>query len=550
MLSWFSNPIRARDRAGLGSGPIGVIVVAYAESVYGQRSLVPRIEVLAQQMRQAGIEDVYYCPLRPSRRPYFSAKMPSLPVEDVEHVDATLLPKQVDSRPVVFVDQSQYHVPKDWIADLLARAVDSGKVVHAEGAVQTPPNHAYHLRLKPVFFAAPAAWSKTVCKALIDGNLNPITGLAKGLAAINVPEALVKITRNNIGSIYGQAVTLEKPVNFVVEPNNSCNYRCIMCPYHGGRQNDGPAFVKPGTYVDMPLDTFKRIIDEIAEMERPYEDETEQTTVTPYRRGELKLYPHWREALAYIKSKPNLRVYFSTNGSDWTDDDIEYLLDIGIDHIQVSLNGHNIETHGKVRLNKEFNKVASTALRLVKRRIERGLDKPFVQVCNIFNDRTIPEIPAYVEFWQKRVDCVFINPENKIEKENQNKQFIMEFAPLPLSEEIEQPPCSMLRDYIWIDAGGDTHLCIGAKTLQTGDIYESSVEEILNAPLRRQVLTDHILGKYDNPVCRNCTQWYSQIYQTPIETDDFTLQSGPAFKTYYNKHQPVVDDELLAQFVD
>ena len=64
------------------------------------------------------------------------------------------------------------------------------------------------------------------------------------------------------------------------------------------------------------------------------------------------LYPKGKEVVSYIKEKDRC---YCTNGSTWDDKDVEFVVDKNVDVIQVSLNGHDEESH-KNRLNGSFEK--------------------------------------------------------------------------------------------------------------------------------------------------------------------------------------------------
>src|SRR5262249_37692920 len=153
------------------------------------------------------------------------------------------------------------------------------------------------------------------------------------------------------------------------------------------------------------LDTFTRVVDEIAALDRVYDPAT-PIMVSPYRRGELLLYPHWREALKHIKSKPNLIAYFSSNGSRWTDDDIEFVLDEGLDQLQISVEGFDVESHRRIRNNGEYEKVADTIRRLMKRRAQKNLNKPVVQLAHTLNETNFELTDQYIDYWLEKADAL------------------------------------------------------------------------------------------------------------------------------------------------
>jgi hypothetical protein len=506
-------------RPSAADGPVGVIAVPRRGA--DRRVIAARVKALARELQKAGIDDVV-C-VRPGlgwAREMGDVDVPSLPLRSLE--------RYVSNRPALFVSQEQYHLPHEWASDLLRKAVASDLSHHPDGIHESPMMS--HLRIFAAFIATPASASRRAAAKLRTGKLQLSTP-AESLEAVGLPSRRVKVTPQNIPPMYRQAVSMDQPYGFVIETNNSCNYHCIMCPYHGGRQGDKATFLKPGTYVDMPFEMFKNIVDQIEEIDRPYEDDT-VITVTPYRRGEFLLYPYWREAIRYIKSK-GYRVYFSTNASTWKDEDIDFAIEHELDHLQVSLNGHNMDIHRRLRLNDGFDQVSSTALKIIRRREELGKRKPYLQLCNTVNERNIQWVESYIETWVNKVDALMLSPENYPD-DNYNKRYKVEFSPFPPAPAGQRPPCSMLKDMMWVNSDGKCILCIGKKLLEIGDLRTSTLNDLLKATTRVKTIMDHSNGRYDNPVCGNCDQWQN-THTEIVETDRYTVSNSAAVQYYTNK---------------
>ena len=519
-----------------GNRPAGVVIVAGGPEALERRNLVPRLEVISEQLHLGGVADVAWFLIGAQQR-Y------QLPVKGMRF----LLPEEVAvfvaGRPAIFIGEDQYHVANEWVSDLLARAARTGRVHYPEGFKDDPPNQIAHQRLRGAFIAAPSELAEAVAERAVNWRLNslaPELSFADG----DLPHVLVDVTPENMTSIFRQCVRLDRPINFTVELNSTCNYTCLMCPYHGGRQKRTPYFLGPAKATEMPIERFKEIIDEIAALDRPYEDENLQIRVTPYRRGELLYHPHWREALAYIKEK-GFNLYFSTNGSLWTDDDIRYVVDIGVDLVQVSINGYDTETHSRLRLNDEYDKVAEVALKMVRTRIEMGRDTPKVQANNLLNEHTVGEIPKYLDYWLPRVDQIFLSPESYTGEGN-NKIYKTEFNEFEEPDISLRPTCAMVKDYFFIDADGKCILCMGAKSVKIGNYGPMSVQELIDSPVRQNVIRQHAEGDFNNPTCKNCGHWLSQIYYPKEEKSDHVVHKGPSIITYTRKNDPIVDQSVAS----
>jgi radical SAM protein with 4Fe4S-binding SPASM domain len=510
-------PGRFRPDLSNADAHAGLIVVP-ADQVQ-RESTRHRIRAIAKSLADAGV---------PHYRVFVPSGDTSLLSDEFPIARKNDLAGFFKKKYVVVLRSDQYHVAHEWVADLLGRA-------RASGASQTHENYKSllvgHLTLRCAFVVVhPSAASRAA--EFIATGVDPI-GLVAALESVAQAVAEVQVTAKNVFPFYRQAATMDIPISYVVETNSSCNYHCLMCPYHGGRQKHKPTFLKPGTYVDMPIETFKRVVDEIAALPHPYQDDP-PITISPYRRGEFLLYPHWREALLHIKSKPGIKAYFSSNGSLWTDEDVEFALDIGLDHVQISIEGHDLESHRRIRLNSEYEKIASTIRRLMKRREERGMKVPYLQIAHTVNEKNYGLVDDYVKYWLHKVDALFIGPENYADEGTNNKRYKTQFSPVEPRPLEDRPPCQMVKDNIWVDAEGTVILCIGSKQTLIGNVNETSMAQIVHSQVRLDVLRQHWEGDYDKGLCSNCEQWYS-AYGTTTDESEYNAFMSPDTQYYRGK---------------
>ncbi len=515
MLDWLKFSLTP-----LRDGLIGVIVVS-SDAV--ERTDTPaRCQALAEQFDAAGVVQTVVAAARPI----------DLPVAGLRQISLAGLAHALGDRRAVFAWSEQYHLSSEWIELLAREARARDRVVTHDGYKS---GIVAHLGIAGNAIGAPAGAARRVAKLIAGGKIGAYSA-AGDLAPAGIPSDVIAIDAKNILSLYGRAVRLDLPTSFVVETNSSCNYFCYMCPYHGGRQRDKPTFVAPRKYSNMDIALFKRVVDEIAAIERPYRSDA-KALISPYRRGEILLYPQWREAINHLKSKPNIAVYFSSNGSLWSDEDVEFVLDAGIEQLQISIEGIDQVSHKLIRMNDEFEKVAHTIRRLMRRKAERGLSQPVLQLAHTVNERNIDDVDAYIEHWLDKADALFIGPENYADIELANKRYKTEFSPIPAPDRGLRVPCGMVKDNIWIDAEGTAILCIGSKQTIIGDVREQSMMEILASPIRMRVIDEHIRGAFESDVCRNCEQWFS-AYGKSIETDRYSAFLS-ADTQYYRRRLPL-----------
>jgi radical SAM protein with 4Fe4S-binding SPASM domain len=508
-------PNRSRSTAPAG-GAVGVIVIN--EDQLTKPSAPYRLRAIAESLATAGVADCRV--LARGDAGVLGGEFPLIAAGEVAAWCA--------NREAVLVRADQYHIAHEWISRLLTRARETR-------VSQTHENFGSlligHLSLRCAFVVTEAGVSKRVAE-MIGAGADPLD-LKAALGTQDLQLHEEPVVAKDVFPFYRQAALFDIPISYVVETNSSCNYHCLMCPYHGGRQKHKSTFLKPGTYVDMPLDTFKRVVDEIAALPHPYQDDP-QITISPYRRGEFLLYPHWREALAHIKSKPGIKAYFSSNGSLWTDEDVEFVLDIGLDHVQISIEGHDLESHRRIRLNSEYEKIASTIRRIMAFRERRGMKTPYLQIAHTVNEKNYHLVDEYVNYWLHKVDALFIGPENYADDDTNNKRYKTQFSPVAIRPAADRPPCQMVKDNIWVDAEGSVILCIGSKQTMIGNVTQSNMAGIVNSQVRLDVLRQHYEGDYESNLCSNCEQWYS-AYGTTTDAEEYSAFMSPDTQYYRGK---------------
>ena len=151
------------------------------------------------------------------------------------------------------------------------------------------------------------------------------------------------------------------PTHLQIEPSNMCNLRCPLC--HVVTDNKPKGLLK--------IDDFKKIIDEI---------------------GDYLLFLHfwgWGEPflnkdvfsmIRYAKDK-GIQIISSTNGHFFDDlDNIDGLINSGLDVLIFAIDGINAETYEKYRHKGDFERALRGLRFLVGRRKERGMDQPRVNL--------------------------------------------------------------------------------------------------------------------------------------------------------------------------
>ena len=152
------------------------------------------------------------------------------------------------------------------------------------------------------------------------------------------------------------------PFSISVEPTNKCNLACPECVTGSGR-------LKRKTGV-LSFPAFSCLMDEVS---------SELIHLFLYFQGEPMLNPDFLKMVAYAKSK-GVFVATSTNGHFLTDRVCDGIVESGLDHIVISLDGVRSSSYSVYRRNGDFERVRAGISRLVETRSVRRSARPLIEL--------------------------------------------------------------------------------------------------------------------------------------------------------------------------
>lgn len=124
-----------------------------------------------------------------------------------------------------------------------------------------------------------------------------------------------------------------------IEVNNTCNQRCVFCPYHGMY---APRVLRPAV---LDIEFVKEL------MRQAYELGIGRKEIGFYLAGEAFLYKGLAELIAYAKELGFKYTFLTTNGALATPERMRAVIDAGLDSIRFSVNAPDREMykelHGK-----------------------------------------------------------------------------------------------------------------------------------------------------------------------------------------------------------
>ena len=166
------------------------------------------------------------------------------------------------------------------------------------------------------------------------------------------------------------------PYILFLDPCNFCNLRCPLCAT--GANDLGR------TQTMLSFEHFKRYFDPFA----PYLFEANM-----HNWGESLLNKEVYRMIEYAQSR-NVGTNLSSNFVKLTSEDLDSILDSGLEYMTISLDGTSQESYVKYRVRGDYEQVIENVSELIRRRNQRGLKTPFVEwqyIVMRHNEHQIPE---------------------------------------------------------------------------------------------------------------------------------------------------------------
>lgn len=147
------------------------------------------------------------------------------------------------------------------------------------------------------------------------------------------------------------------PHQYVIEPTNYCNIKCLKCPHgHGLDRKKG--------YMDMEL--YKKVLDQIAD-----------SAINLYFMfgGESFLHKELYEMVMLAKEKNIPRTFLATNVTMFKEENYDALFESGLDNLVISFDGDDKETNQKLQKGGNFDKMLEGTLALLREKQRQQGDK-------------------------------------------------------------------------------------------------------------------------------------------------------------------------------
>lgn len=267
-----------------------------------------------------------------------------------------------------------------------------------------------------------------------------------------------------------------------------CNAECPNCPYTNSSIRSD--------YKDrllMSEETFKIIADQCG----PF-----AAWIRLSGGGEPMLHPKAVELIEYAKSK-GAKIGLITNGSKFTDESIDRILNAQVDMIEFSVDAGDLHSYETVRKGLDWNKLVATVRKFVERR--NALRSSSKIIASGINQTGI-DIDEVEKFWAPIVD--------NFQKRKYLTWGISDPSksadPTPYLPPEERIPCPFIFERLNIDSRGKVMVCgfdIAAVT-DMGNVHEKTIKEIWHGEGFAHYRKKHLERKGgDIDICNTCPDW-------------------------------------------
>lgn len=294
------------------------------------------------------------------------------------------------------------------------------------------------------------------------------------------------------------------PLNIIIEPGNYCNLNCTTCA--------NSMMTRPKGRMNILL--YKKLIDEIAQ-----ENPTTRIWLDFYGEPLLQQFRLFY-MIDYAKKHGLTNVNLNTNGTLLNQEMTEMILDSGLDFISIDCDGFSKEVYEKIRVNANRDVTYANIEYFLKRREERGLKKPIVEVKAMEMEENAHEIGDIIRYWRER--GAWTTTRRLISWAG----MIDEISPVAQKNRVACGYAVGIMAITWEGKVAGCVMDVDAK-LVCGDVKAESIKNIWKRHVETMV-KKHIEHRFDElpEICRNCTDWMI------VGEERFDEHGNPVEKSY------------------
>lgn len=266
-----------------------------------------------------------------------------------------------------------------------------------------------------------------------------------------------------------EKVVRDWPLLVDLELASKCNLKCPMCPTITEEFVDKRVEPFKGGLIDFGL--VKKVVDEVA---------GHIYSLRLSWIGESTLHPRLVDAIQYAKDAGIQEVSFLTNGTKLHLGYMKKLIDAGLDHMTISIDGMG-DIYNSIRAPLKFDKTLKKLQDIRAYMDQNGLDKPLLKIQGIWP--AIKEAPElFYDTFEPLVDLIAFNP------------LIDYLHNDTMIEYVEGFYCPQPYQRIVIGASGKVSMCSSDdfQDVEIGDVNSQSVYEVWHGQKFREVREQHL----------------------------------------------------------
>lgn len=303
---------------------------------------------------------------------------------------------------------------------------------------------------------------------------------------------------NGARRLLREVIPLPSPYSITVFPIYACNFKCRYC------MQSLPPEERRNTCTEtlMTMEIYRKFVDELAEM-----GGSKAFHFAGY--GEPLLHPNIVEMVRYAKEKRVAEtVDIVTNGVLLTKKMIHGLVDAGLDHMRISLQGLNAARYEEMCEAKiDFEKFLQTFQYLHE---HKGQIRLYLKIIDAELEGHTEE--EFVEMFGKFADEIAVEHLIPLaEKIDYGKEFQRDDFDVTMGGLTVKPAevCPQPFYYMMVNPDGDIlPCCMSERPIILGNIKQDKLIRIWSGRVRRMFLKNQLAKKKDMyPVCRSCTYY-------------------------------------------
>jgi radical SAM protein with 4Fe4S-binding SPASM domain len=301
-----------------------------------------------------------------------------------------------------------------------------------------------------------------------------------------------------LSRISSKVVVIGKPWAASIEPTTSCNLRCTECPT--GMQT----LSRPKG--NMSLDVFRKILDKLS---------PDLFYLTLYFQGEPLLNPQFTEMVALARSR-RIFVSTSTNGHFLDDRNVEKIIQSGLSHLVISMDGTDQQTYEKYRVNGNIQTVINGIKRLTDAKKTAKTSSPFIELQFLVLRHNEHQVSQMREF-AREADVDKLSFKSAQVYNFEEGSLIIptlkgksRYRQLPdgswvMARKIRNR-CHRIWSSLVVTWDGKVVPCCYDKNADfpTGNLLEDSLDRIWKNQVAQSFRRKLISNRTDIPICRNC----------------------------------------------